>query len=147
MWFPYIPDLTFYFCFYEYILHRWRELSEAHLFLIPQNLYLVGTEETPRIKNPVKCWINSSLFHRNYVWAMWLLHSGPFMPVFSSFSECPAGLETLKYCLFLSMSWTFFKTCYFPFKSICSIQSLRSHWRDFHEYEGNKREKNRTCIF
>ena len=78
----YIPYRTFDFCLYKYILHIWREMTKAHLFLIPLICILWPQRRHEGLKK-IKCWINHSLFHRNNVRATWFPHSGPFMPVFS----------------------------------------------------------------
>ena len=43
--------------------------------------------------------------------------------------------------MFLSVSWAFFGTCYFPFDSICSIQSLKSHCSKFHKPWGESQKR------
>ena len=40
------------------------EMTVAHLFLNPQTLYFVVTEETPRFLKIIKYWTNSSISDR-----------------------------------------------------------------------------------
>ena len=64
------------------------------------------------------------------------------MPVFSIlFRKFQKTRDNIKYCLFVSVSWTFFGTYYFPFDNICSIQSLKSHRSKFHKTWGESQKR------
>lgn len=101
-------------------------------------------------KSPEKCSINPSIFHRNKMGATWFSHSELFMPVFSFFSGIfSRTADKIKPCCYVSMSYIFYGTFYFPFNSIYRMQWLKSHSINFHKYEGEsvRKEKGGTSYY
>ena len=82
--FSYIPERIFSFLFLQ-VPYWYMKGNDWGSFIYDSPEPITCSHKNK--KNPVKYWIKSSIFfHRNKMWATWLLHSEPFLPVFSSFS-------------------------------------------------------------